>query len=87
MRKDIEVYTTLNRQQKVGVERYEDLLQRIPRDEVSALADVVASVVTKVSDGDVTATACGSYRRGASSFCFQHKELTTKPQYMSWNQS
>ena len=67
LRKDTEVFNTLNRQQKVGLKHYEDLIERIPRDEVKALADHVTAVVTELSDGTVSVTCGGSYRRGAPS--------------------
>ena len=64
---DTEVFNTLNRQQKVGLKHYEDLIERIPRAEVKALADYVTDVVTKLSNGTVSVTCGGSYRRGAPS--------------------
>ena len=67
LREDTEVFNTLNRQQKVGLKHYEDLIERIPRAEVKALADYVTAVVTKLSNGTVSVTCGGSYRRGAPS--------------------
>jgi len=67
LRKDTEVFNTLNSQQTVGLKHYEDLIERIPRDEVKALADHVTAVVTKLGDGTVSVTCGGSYRRGAPS--------------------
>lgn len=67
LREDTEVFDTLNRQQKVGLKHYEDLIERIPRTEVKALADHVTAVVTKLSNGTVSVTCGGSYRRGAPS--------------------
>mmetsp|Transcript_7536 Transcript_7536/g.16488 ORF Transcript_7536/g.16488 Transcript_7536/m.16488 type:complete len:851 (+) Transcript_7536:142-2694(+) len=67
LRNDTEVYDTLNYQQKVGLKRYEDLIERIPRQEVKELADSVTEVVTRLSNGKVTVTVGGSYRRGAPS--------------------
>jgi len=65
LRKDAEVFNTLNRQQRVGLKHYEDLIERIPRAEVKALADYVTAVVTRLSNGTVSVTCGGSYRRGA----------------------
>ena len=67
LRKDTEVFNTLNSQQTVGLKHYEDLIERIPRDEVKALADHVTAVVTKLSNSTVSVTCGGSYRRGAPS--------------------
>ncbi|GMI19798.1 hypothetical protein TeGR_g8597, partial [Tetraparma gracilis] len=67
LRADKEVLGCLNYQQRIGVKRYEDIDARIPREECTGIKDYVASVVAELSDGAVTCTACGSYRRGAES--------------------
>jgi len=67
LRKDREVFEKLNRQQKIGLARYEDITQRIPRDEVAAIGAYVRTIVSRESRGQVTVTVGGSYRRGAPS--------------------
>lgn len=52
--------------QKMGIERYEDLNTKIPREEVAALGEVVRDAARQV-DADVELTIGGSYRRGAAS--------------------
>lgn len=55
----------LTKNQQIGVEHYDDFLQRIPRAEVEAHGDVVRQAILKVDPG-VQAMIAGSYRRGAS---------------------
>ncbi|KAM3499537.1 hypothetical protein MY10362_007215 [Beauveria mimosiformis] len=50
--------------QRLGIERYEDLHTKIPRDEVEALAAVVRGEAASI-DAAVETTIGGSYRRGA----------------------
>ncbi|OAA45919.1 DNA polymerase POL4 [Beauveria brongniartii RCEF 3172] len=50
--------------QRLGIERYEDLHTKIPRDEVEALAAVVRAEAASI-DAAVEMTIGGSYRRGA----------------------
>ncbi|KAK8193527.1 uncharacterized protein BKA78DRAFT_312128 [Phyllosticta capitalensis] len=52
--------------QQVGIDHYEDLNTRIPRDEVTRHAAVVTAAIQKL-DKDFSVTVGGSYRRGASS--------------------
>lgn len=64
--RDLEEGARLSRNQRVGVERYEDLNSRIPRAEVEALGEVVRAAAAKIDDG-VEMIIGGSYRRGAES--------------------
>ncbi|XWW99798.1 hypothetical protein V2A60_007810 [Cordyceps javanica] len=57
---------TLTPAQRLGMERYDDLNTRIPRDEVEALAGVVRAAAARV-DPEVALVVGGSYRRGAPS--------------------
>ena len=52
--------------QKLGIEKYDDLQTRIPRDEVTALGEIVKNAAAKL-DPDVQVIIGGSYRRGAES--------------------
>lgn len=61
---DLRTKVDLNKSQQVGVEHYEDFLQRIPRSEVEAHGEVVRKSISKV-DPQVQAIVAGSYRRGA----------------------
>lgn len=50
--------------QKLGIERYDDFLKKIPRDEVIALGDIVKETSRRI-DSAVNIIIGGSYRRGA----------------------
>uniref|UniRef100_A0A1I8HZS6 DNA polymerase n=2 Tax=Macrostomum lignano TaxID=282301 RepID=A0A1I8HZS6_9PLAT len=70
----------LNHQQKIGLKYFEDLELRIPRAEMLQLEELVLSEAKKI-DPDLIATACGSFRRGASSsgdidFLLTHQTFT-----------
>ncbi|CAG8362470.1 unnamed protein product [Penicillium salamii] len=54
----------LSKQQRIGVERYNDFAQRIPRKEVEAHGAIVRKAVQSV-DKDMQVIVGGSYRRGA----------------------
>jgi DNA polymerase/3'-5' exonuclease PolX len=55
---------TLTRMQKLGVRYYDDLNQRIPRNEVEAIGAAICRAAT--SHPRATCTLAGSYRRGAA---------------------
>ena len=59
----------MNRCQKIGLKHYEDINTKIPRDEVASILRHVQYVTDDVCGGPgiVLCTACGSFRRGASS--------------------
>ncbi|KAL2113587.1 hypothetical protein VUR80DRAFT_3275 [Thermomyces stellatus] len=63
---DLKERAKLSRNQKIGVERYEDLNTRIPRAEVEALGEIVRAAAAKIDD-KVEVIIGGSYRRGAES--------------------
>ncbi|KAA8566933.1 hypothetical protein EYC84_010029 [Monilinia fructicola] len=50
---------------KIGIEHYDDLQLRIPRDEVTALGNFVSDTAHAL-DPDIEITIGGSYRRGAN---------------------
>ncbi|KAG9248004.1 hypothetical protein BJ878DRAFT_106351 [Calycina marina] len=62
---DLKANVKLTDNQKMGIDRYDDLNTRIPRDEVSALGEIVKSA-SAVIDSDVQVIIGGSYRRGAA---------------------
>ncbi|KAL1853069.1 hypothetical protein Plec18170_005651 [Paecilomyces lecythidis] len=62
---DLRTKADLTRNQRVGVERYDDFRQRIPRSEVEAHGAIVRRAVHEV-DADVQVIIGGSYRRGAA---------------------
>jgi DNA polymerase IV len=64
--KDLQAHVTLTKNQQLGIEHYDDLLTRIPRDEVTSLGNVVKAAATSI-DPKVEVIVGGSYRRGASS--------------------
>lgn len=58
--------TLLDRQQTIGLRHYEDLLQRIPRSEVTRIAEYVSRVVKEcIPHGGIKVEVAGSYLRGA----------------------
>jgi DNA polymerase IV len=61
---DLKMKAELTKNQRVGVEHYEDFLQRIPRAEVEAQGQIVRQTIQRV-DPAVNAMVAGSYRRGA----------------------
>ncbi|EPS40748.1 hypothetical protein H072_5399 [Dactylellina haptotyla CBS 200.50] len=61
---DVKRHATLTEPQKVGVERYHDFKQRIPREEVAEHGGIVAGVLRDM-DEKVESHVMGSYRRGA----------------------
>ena len=65
LRNDEDLVNALNPQQKIGLERYEDLLCKIPRSEIEEIEAYLKNVVAKISGKQATTFACGSYRRGA----------------------
>ncbi|GAA5902691.1 hypothetical protein JCM8208_007042 [Rhodotorula glutinis] len=50
----------------IGLEYYEDLLERIPRDEVTAIVEKVKTIARKI-DPELKVDCMGSWRRGAES--------------------
>ncbi|KAJ6023095.1 uncharacterized protein N7446_013449 [Penicillium canescens] len=67
----------LSKQQRIGVERYNDFAQRIPRKEVEAHGAIVRKAV-QIEDRDMQVIISGSYRRGAAT-CGDIDCLITKP--------
>lgn len=55
----------LNKVQKYGLVYYDDLNTRIPRDEVTALSDIIYRVLARINP-NIIFTIAGSYRRGAA---------------------
>lgn len=56
----------LNDNQKVGLKYYDDFNQRIPRDEVMKIVEIVTNKVEELSEvkGTYEIICCGSFRRG-----------------------
>ncbi|PGG96379.1 hypothetical protein AJ79_09619 [Helicocarpus griseus UAMH5409] len=63
---DLKNKASLTRNQLIGLEHYDDFLQRIPRAEVEAHGAIVKKAVFKV-DPAIQVIIGGSFRRGASS--------------------
>lgn len=61
---DLRKKPDLTKNQKIGLEHYDDFLERIPRGEVEAHAKVVREALRRVEKG-VQVIIGGSYRRGA----------------------
>ena len=62
--RDLQDKAPLTKNQRIGVERYHDFAQRIPRKEVEAHGAIVRQAVQEV-DSDMQVIIGGSYRRGA----------------------
>ncbi|KAL1966481.1 hypothetical protein VTN77DRAFT_4403 [Rasamsonia byssochlamydoides] len=62
---DLRTKADLSRNQRIGVERYDDFQQRIPRAEVEAHGNIVREAVQR-ADADMEVILAGSYRRGAA---------------------
>jgi DNA polymerase IV len=62
---DLKTKATLTQSQRIGIERYFDFSQRIPRDEVRAHGEFVRRVVQE-ENPDMQVIIGGSYRRGAA---------------------
>ncbi|XP_061130658.1 DNA polymerase lambda isoform X1 [Syngnathus typhle] len=62
---DIRTKAHLSNCQKIGLKHYEDILDRMPRDEAAAIEKVVRDAARAIDPG-LVAMACGSYRRGKS---------------------
>lgn len=62
---DLRDKASLTKNQRIGLEHYNDFAQRIPREEVEAHGAIVRQAVQAV-DKDMQAIIAGSYRRGAS---------------------
>ncbi len=61
-----EMFERNSRTMKVGLDRYEDFLKRIPRKEANSIYRVVRREAEKIGSG-VVSIAAGSYRRGCTS--------------------
>ncbi|KAL3480226.1 hypothetical protein BJX99DRAFT_36921 [Aspergillus californicus] len=61
---DLRTKATLTQSQRIGIERYFDFSQRVPRNEAQAHGDFVRRVVQKDSP-EMQVIIAGSYRRGA----------------------
>ncbi|PVH87339.1 Nucleotidyltransferase [Cadophora sp. DSE1049] len=61
---DLLALPDLHKNQRIGIDHYDDFNTRIPRDEVTALGDIVKKVAADINL-NVEAIIGGSYRRGA----------------------
>ncbi|XP_034397876.1 DNA polymerase lambda [Cyclopterus lumpus] len=60
---DIRTKAHLSNTQKIGLKHYDDILDRMPREEAAAIEKVLKNAAQAVDPG-LVAMACGSYRRG-----------------------
>ncbi|CAL8358476.1 unnamed protein product [Boreogadus saida] len=74
---DIRTKAVLSTTQKIGLKHYEDLLDRMPREEAGAIEELVREAVLAI-DPALLAMACGSYRRGKAT-CGDVDVLITHP--------
>uniref|UniRef100_A0A914VI60 DNA polymerase n=2 Tax=Plectus sambesii TaxID=2011161 RepID=A0A914VI60_9BILA len=59
---DVREKAHLTRQQKIGLEHYDDINQRMPRQEATEIVNVVIDAIRAINP-NLIAVACGSYRR------------------------
>uniref|UniRef100_H2ZVH2 DNA polymerase lambda n=1 Tax=Latimeria chalumnae TaxID=7897 RepID=H2ZVH2_LATCH len=74
---DIHAKASLTNQQAVGLKHYEDLLDRMPREEAAEIEKTVRDMALSINPGLVAIT-CGSYRRGKAT-CGDVDVLITHP--------
>ncbi|KAK6363632.1 hypothetical protein TWF730_001056 [Orbilia blumenaviensis] len=74
---DLKTHATLTEPQRIGIERYYDFKQRIPREEVARHGEIVSEAL-KMIDEKVESHIMGSYRRGAKD-CGDIDIILTKP--------
>ncbi|XP_061856904.1 DNA polymerase lambda isoform X2 [Colius striatus] len=74
---DIRSRAALSSQQAVGLRHYEDLLQRMPREEAAEIEHTVRQAALALKPG-LVCVACGSYRRGKPT-CGDVDVLVTHP--------
>ncbi|ELU14231.1 hypothetical protein CAPTEDRAFT_169992 [Capitella teleta] len=74
---DIRTKAHLNRHQKIGLQYYEELLDRMPRSEAAEIEAVVVKAAKDI-DENMIAMACGSFRRGKAT-CGDVDVLITHP--------
>lgn len=78
---DLERKVTLTRQQLIGLKHYQDFLDRIPRNEVEHIGEIV-SKAAKLIDPLLTASLVGSYRRGKET-CGDIDVMVCKPDHLN----
>ncbi|CAL9700691.1 unnamed protein product [Knipowitschia caucasica] len=78
---DISTKAHLNHNQKIGLKYYNDILDRMPREEAGAIEKVVRDAARTVDPG-LLSVACGSYRRGKAT-CGDVDVLITHPDGVS----
>lgn len=61
---DVKKHATITESQRIGIERYSDFKQRIPREEVAKHGEIVSTAL-KTVDEKAQSHVMGSYRRGA----------------------
>ncbi|XP_013421997.1 DNA polymerase lambda isoform X2 [Lingula anatina] len=74
---DLKTKANLTRQQKVGLKYYDELLDRMPREEAAEIEATVKEAALSIQSG-LIAMACGSYRRGKKT-CGDVDVLITHP--------
>jgi DNA polymerase IV len=62
---DLRSCANLTINQRLGIDHYDDFNTKIPRDQVTALGEIVKKAIAKI-DPNVNAMIMGSYRRGAA---------------------
>ncbi|XP_069467733.1 DNA polymerase lambda isoform X1 [Ambystoma mexicanum] len=74
---DIRTKANLTSQQVIGLKYYEDLLDRMPREEAAEIEQTVREVALSINPG-LLSVACGSFRRGKLT-CGDVDVLVTHP--------
>lgn len=60
---DLKEHGNLNRQQQIGLQHYDDFLERMPRSEAEEIGNVVIATARSINP-QLTCEICGSFRRG-----------------------
>jgi len=81
---DLRAHAKLTEKQQIGLDHYDDFNTRIPREQMTALGEIVKKAVSEI-DPEVEAIIGGSYRRGATS-SGDIDFILTKPGTTSSNQ-
>ncbi|CAF0946994.1 unnamed protein product [Didymodactylos carnosus] len=84
LRKHPKLEQLLNHQQQLGLKYLEEIEQKIPRDEMKQMEEVLLKEI-KTIDDDLKAEIVGSYRRGCKSASSDIDILLTHPTWTSKN--
>eukprot|EP00736_Rhodelphis_marinus_P007156 Rmarinus@m.27244 len=79
---DLRTKANLTSQQKIGVELYDDINTKMPREEASQIESRVRDVVRRFASSETEVFCCGSFRRGKPS-CGDCDVIISDPESIS----